>query len=41
MTYAVDSIGICDAFAGGRGAASMATMMIKMITPSQERGERA
>ncbi|HWD67350.1 MAG TPA: hypothetical protein VG227_05250 [Caulobacteraceae bacterium] len=40
MTYAVNKTGICNALAGGRRAAPMATM-IKMITPSQERGERA
>ena len=40
MTHAVNTTGICDALAGGRSAARMATM-IKMITPSQERGERA
>lgn len=39
MTFTVDSIGISAALAGGRAAAPMA-MMIKIITPTQERGER-
>ena len=40
MTFAVDSFGTCAALAGGCAAAPKAKM-IKIMTPSQERGERA
>ncbi len=41
MTLRVDSTGICDASAGGRGAASLMAKMIKITPCIQERGERA
>lgn len=41
MTLRVDSTGIYDAPAGGRGAASATPKMIKITPCLQERGERA